>query len=767
MPLKKRVMQFFIIFAVGMIIFLTVLAGLPFIIESQLKKRLPILSKDYPINFEIEKVGISNTYISHIRIAEGVSIDGLNIKYAIKSIFTPQVKKIIVSGLTIHANLDQENQIQILGIDRMGLSTNKPDQKQLPFLPYLPEKLVFKKARIILNIKGQEFLIPLDVLSRIYTEKGRIDIKASAYPFGEKVDCLIGYDIKKGLDRVKIDGKSFDMGHLDQFISKKTDMIRLFGPTDFTLSSSLPQKKWELTVSHVIIEKSLKAQISGIKATILMDNSKLAVTGNFEFSHAKTPKIWVDYDADFDLKGARLFNVNLKTGQLKDFFIKQESNALYLSSPKVSLAFNGGPEKVEGKIKFDCKKGTLTNEKQKIYFDNSKLRLDVFADLIDKNKTIQMDGNFSVPQIKYKDHTFFIHGKIAQTDTRKMNIKGVIGSKTIKQAKLEFNVAVAAEDKLQVTTDFDTQMFKLTDADIKKWVPQKFQSGQFDVSAFAKGRIEWVDNRLKTDIQVGLKNGNLHLPDMKIVASGINTSIQFNDLRVPESVPGQILTIDSVEVNKVKISDAIVRFSIEDAKSILIENTRFKWCKGTVTSEAIRFPQSENNYAMSLYCDRLDLVQVLKQMEISNVKGSGTLNGRIPVAYSDGIISFDNGFLFSSPGNSGKIKIENTEKLTAGIPMDDPAFVQLDLTREALKDFNYKWANLSFNTFDGALYLNISLNGKPENNLPFEPLDTGGFVRVDDSKLGSELEGLQLDVNLNLPFNEVLKFGNKLKSIFN
>jgi len=100
--------------------------------------------------------------------------------------------------------------------------------------------------------------------------------------------------------------------------------------------------------------------------------------------------------------------------------------------------------------------------------------------------------------------------------------------------------------------------------------------------------------------------------------------------------------------------------------------------------------------------------------------------------------------------------------------MDSPRFVQLDLAREALKDFEYKWAKLIFNTFEETLFVNMELDGKPSQPLPFEyRKDLGSFIRVDTSSPGSIFQGIKLDVNLKLPFNEVMKFGNKLKSVFN
>jgi hypothetical protein len=151
-----------------------------------------------------------------------------------------------------------------------------------------------------------------------------------------------------------------------------------------------------------------------------------------------------------------------------------------------------------------------------------------------------------------------------------------------------------------------------------------------------------------------------------------------------------------------------------------------------------------------------------------HAEGEGSLSGRIPVVYSGGNISFDKGFLFSTPGKGGRVMIKNTQNLTAGIPMDTPEFGQLDLAREALKDFDYQWAKLELNTSGDTLFMKMELDGKPAGLLPFEyKKEVGSFVRVDASSPGSRFQGIKLNVNLKLPFNQVLKFGNKLNSFLN
>jgi hypothetical protein len=111
--------------------------------------------------------------------------------------------------------------------------------------------------------------------------------------------------------------------------------------------------------------------------------------------------------------------------------------------------------------------------------------------------------------------------------------------------------------------------------------------------------------------------------------------------------------------------------------------------------------------------------------------------------------------------------IQNPEKLKAGIPVDAPGFSQLDLASEALKDFEYAWAKLTFDTQGETLTANMELDGKPGRVLPFEyRSDINSFVRVDAQSPGSRFQGIKLDVNLTLPFNQVMAFGNKMRKLF-
>lgn len=830
----------------GIIVCLFLFINLPRIVESQIKKRLPRYIDLPEIDFHIQRLGVFNSVVSAIHVGKGLSIDSITIDYDIQNFSTLKMNRVTVSGLIIRAGLDENNQIKIKGFELLKPSKDAPGPQDASFLSFLPEKIVLKNAKLILSAVNDEFLIPFDVLSTIRSKDGKIDAQTLLYPFGEKVNIFTRYDINKGIESLKIEGKAFDLEHVEPLIAKKINGVHFKGPVDFYVESTSPQKKWEIDVSRINLIHPAEANIQSLSSILYIKNQKFSVGGTFEINSPFLPVIPMEYAATIDLKKDHQFDLTLKNSSTQHYKIEYESMVADMLDPVLNATFQGTPQKSKGQVTLSLKKGRIHHQNDSLAFSKVIIKSDIVADFADQGQTLaskfrltankvniksdmvdstfpladvsgwigidksntpsagmlikakngklsssrfktsasgisieipvrypytenKIYGSYAVSQISYDNqHDFSTKGLILQTGTKKINITGEGGIKTLPQLKPQFNSIIDFDKGVYASLNFQTNPFKLTFSDIEKLSPSKLQTADVDMTVFAKGTAELLNHQLSTSMQVRISDGNIQVPEMSFTATGINTTVKFNDFIKLESIPGQILTIDAIELNKTKLKNAKVRFSVEDARSLLIENMRFNWCNGLVSTESIRIPQQNKTYSLTLYCDRLELTQLLKQMGAFHAQGTGTLNGRIPVSYSDGNIFFNNGFLFSTPGSGGKVVVENTDRITAGVPMDSPQFSQLDLAREALKDFNYKWVKLVFNTFEDGLVLNMELDGKPSNILPFEfKKEFGGFVRVDSSSRGSDFEGIKLDVNLKLPFNEVMKFGNQIKSMFN
>ena len=271
-------------------------------------------------------------------------------------------------------------------------------------------------------------------------------------------------------------------------------------------------------------------------------------------------------------------------------------------------------------------------------------------------------------------------------------------------------------------------------------------------------------------VPAGLKLSGLTLAHekAKAVLEGGSLGLAFTDLLTTRSDPDQRLAFDRLQLGTVVLDKGDLRFQVESPKSLLVESCGFRWAGGRVGTQAFRIDPGVEDYTVEMYCDRVELTQALSQLGMTQASGGGTANGRIPVRWDRGALTFDNGFLYSTPGEKGVLHIEGTEILTAGVPPGTPQYGQLDLASEALKDFSYEWAKVNLNTEGRELVVSLQLDGKPEKALPFVyDRDIGGFARVSASSPGSVFQGIRLDVNFRLPLDQLLQYRQLLELMNN
>jgi hypothetical protein len=294
--------------------------------------------------------------------------------------------------------------------------------------------------------------------------------------------------------------------------------------------------------------------------------------------------------------------------------------------------------------------------------------------------------------------------------------------------------------------------------DLAKFIPAA-KGFTFEGKLLERGNLVVGKKGLQATVESALSNGKLRHRKNKITVEGIELALWIPDLVKMHSAPGQKLKFARASFGEMNIENGEIDFQIESRRSILVEKSHFNWCDGNVDAPAIRFTSGTEDYKLILYCDRLNLAKVLEQFGAASVKAEGELNGRIPLRYQNGKLSFKDGFLFTTPGESGKIRMRDTEILTAGIPPDTPQYVQMELARKALEDYDYSWAKLNLTTEGEDLLLNMQLDGKPAKSLPFVyRKDMGGFAKVEAGIEGSTFEGIRLDVNFRLPLNKIMQY---------
>jgi hypothetical protein len=260
--------------------------------------------------------------------------------------------------------------------------------------------------------------------------------------------------------------------------------------------------------------------------------------------------------------------------------------------------------------------------------------------------------------------------------------------------------------------------------------------------------------------EISLEEGHWKLDDPLAEAKGIQLFLPMDDLASVRGRPGGRMQVDSLTFGAFQFEAMDVRLQVESTPALLVERAGFNWCGGNVDAQAFRLAPAQTEFDLLLYADRIHLARFLDQLGAGRAEGEGTVSGRIPVKFRDGGFRFSDGVLFSMPGRGGTLHVTGTDTLASMVGQGTPQGAQLDLALAALESFAYDWARLRLNSEGDALSLALEFNGRPTEPLPFVYKESvGGFVRTDpEAQVKSRFQGIQLNLNLDLPLDDLLRY---------
>jgi len=266
-------------------------------------------------------------------------------------------------------------------------------------------------------------------------------------------------------------------------------------------------------------------------------------------------------------------------------------------------------------------------------------------------------------------------------------------------------------------------------------------------------------------MQVRVQQGRFELPEKQYDVQDIDISLVLPSLPDLRSSPAQKILFRKASAGNIVFEDGMIIWQLESPESIFIEEGMFRWAGGRIFTNALRLSPDMKNLSFTIFCDRLRLAELLEQFGVSNAEGEGTVSGRIPVTVGSNTVHFEDGFLYSSPGQGGSVKVAAFDMLAAGIPKNTPQFAQVDFAAEALKNFSYNWVKLLFNTEGEELIMQMQMDGKPVQSLPFRyDSNTGMLQRIENGGQGIN-QAIRLDVNFRLPLNRFLGYSGKIQDI--
>ena len=268
-----------------------------------------------------------------------------------------------------------------------------------------------------------------------------------------------------------------------------------------------------------------------------------------------------------------------------------------------------------------------------------------------------------------------------------------------------------------------------------------------------------------------ITDADVLIPEQKLEVRGVSLGFEMPEIAALKSAPGQTLSFQSVKYDKIETGAGRATFRMEAPDTWQIENALLDWCNGHVRLGGITYRAGQTTTEAVLYCDRLELPLFLTQIGLGQISGSGSINGTIPVvlvqktdAFGHAKIDnvyFEDAFLFSTPGEDGVIKGDIDEAL-----MDAESGIEMELTKDALKDFSYSWVRmrmLSTGPDKENMKLELQLDGRPNRALYYAfDENTASFVK---SPTPCIFQGIRLDTNVNM-YGKAMELVDYFQQIF-
>jgi len=190
-------------------------------------------------------------------------------------------------------------------------------------------------------------------------------------------------------------------------------------------------------------------------------------------------------------------------------------------------------------------------------------------------------------------------------------------------------------------------------------------------------------------LRTELRNARLAMNREEILVEELAVALSLVDLPRGRSLPAQRLSFGKAKVGGLSFDGGEIVFQVERPATLFIEKSTVSWCQGHLVTPALRLRPGTGQYDLVLNGDRLDLAEVLGQFGVGQVQGQGTVSGSIPFRFKEGRLYFGDGFLYSTPGVGGKIRVPGAGLLTAAVGRHAPQYAQLDFAEAALQDFDY------------------------------------------------------------------------------
>ncbi|BCS89537.1 intermembrane phospholipid transport protein YdbH family protein [Pseudodesulfovibrio sediminis] len=745
-----------------------------------LEKLVPQLAAEMAIpltEFQIRNAGLFSADIGPVQIGEGnnsVRLANVHVTYTPASLKQGQVNSVELDGVTLSCQYDGTTLI-IPALDLLPQSQGDASANNaIPDLPF--ERLVLRDSTLHCDIKGEPLSIPfsatispgtvLDFQVDLSLRDQAVEVTGS---LGPTLDDL----------GIRLVTPRFRLGALADFmpIPISGDMaldcsavVDLANPGMLTADFDATMTQADLSGLNVTLKKDeaihLKGSLADKEITFSMDEVAVAApypaTVGIRYGMISSESLSAQFTLDgagakmggrFDAnRNGELWDVSLTAANPENITLNIDGRQLHLATLIFSLQGTATPEQADMVLNCATKGAALGNTG----FRSGPLRL-----------TLPL--KWPAPE-RHTPGTVTMHS--LRMDKRMLgNVSATVrqqGTNVTYNGVLKTNLLPGLRVRLSGLTSLVssnvTAQFAIKDYALPKgFTPSSIVPDAGDMTVAGKlnvnGAVKVDIDGVQSTVQATFSDGEVLLAGGQTSISGINLSFNSPELHPLRSGPAQELTFTSLKSGAIDVTNGKIIYQLEPGGIILFEQAGFNWAGGHVSSRAFRITPGSQKYDITMFCSELKLSAILAQLGLAQAEGEASLSGELPVSWERGKITFNKGFLHSTPGESGTIQVEAMADLVAAIPEGTPQRGQIELAQAAVKNFEYKWVRIKADTVGEDLVVRLSVDGKPAGTLPFVyKKEFGGFMKVTGNVQGSNFQGIRLDVNFSVPLDRILLY---------
>ncbi len=806
--LKRKPFWTHTVVAVAAILIVITVEKLPTALGNRLLPSLVASAGIEGIEAKVNKLWFNGAELNRVRLLlngkRTISVDTIRLQYSLP--FWPfqrvtKIKSAIISGLRVNV-VEENGKLIIPGLPEKWLDAKGEKKQTSSDAPlFTIQKIILRDSMIRFDRDGEVFEIPFIAYLNMPPESGKpFQLHGEVNFLGDKLKVrsqwqrdngMFGLDLEGSFRSAnymrlfpqmqgKLRGVAAFNGHFTGLYKNGMKYPKNFAGTlnftrfgfatggarlgikpETTLTLKVTDSEYEIT--GLQLTRPFKAEFEKITGPIILKNNNLTVVNNImtKIIATENPQLNLPNDIVADYSG----NIRWEIAQKNIFAVGR------CSIP----ALQYGPLEVAGvSLEFDgvLKNGVPTVNAQvaipalampKIKLKTGLIKLSAKWPL-SRDKTNYL-GDLQADGVALRDYKIDALDWQILLNHNNLSFKGTARQNILPETKFNNQIDITFAPELKVAAIARVSHPENASAiNLRSFAPN-IPALTFSGALELGGTWSWIGGKQNSAAEIMVQNGKIIGKDINLKAEGIDINTKAFIIPEIETPPLQNIGCRKLSFGKFVFENIHARFQVEHGKEFLLEDFIAEWCGGKVFTQSLRFNPNVTETRAVIYCDGLNLADILNQTGIAQAQGGGKLHGRLPLIFGTDGVNFESGFLYSVPGETKNIRLFGLKKKLDGIPPETSQYAQLDLASEALKDFDYEWIKLDFSSDGDYLTVNSQFNGRPNQPLPFTfDQGQGGFVRSKEQT--AKFQGIKLDLNSSFPLNRLINLNKKMKQYF-